>query len=151
HGRPGFYFRVIEEGNVGAGDEITQVAAGPERMSVSDINALLYLPPHPRDHLERALRIPALSRGWRHSFEALLAQQRKDKTVAGNAGLGPTASPAPAWRGFRPFRVARKTAESDTVTSLTLDPTDGHPVAAALPGQFIVVRLGPSAAHAMTR
>src|ERR1700741_1195232 len=31
-GRPGFYFRVLREGEVGAGDEIEQVAAGPERM-----------------------------------------------------------------------------------------------------------------------
>ena len=34
---------------------------GPERMSVFEINALLYMPGHPRDQLERALRIPALS------------------------------------------------------------------------------------------
>jgi MOSC domain-containing protein YiiM len=31
HGRPGFYFRVLEEGEVGAGDEIVKVKAGPER------------------------------------------------------------------------------------------------------------------------
>ena len=61
HGRPGFYFRVIEEGEVEAGDEIVRVACGPERMSVFEINALLYMPGHPRDRLERALRIPALS------------------------------------------------------------------------------------------
>ena len=81
HGRPGFYFRVLEEGEVEAGDEITQVASGPERMSVSEIDALLYMPGHPRDRLERALRIPALSAGWRRSFEALLtagAQGRRD-------------------------------------------------------------------------
>ena len=47
HGRPGFYFRVLEEGKVEAGDEITQVALGPERMSVSEINALLYMPRSP--------------------------------------------------------------------------------------------------------
>ncbi|RXT54305.1 MOSC and FAD-binding oxidoreductase domain-containing protein [Bradyrhizobium betae] len=146
HGRPGFYFRVIEEGDVEAGDEITQVARGPESMSVSEINALLYLPPHPRERLERALRIPALSRGWNHSFAALLAQ--KDNPATGNAGLGPAASPPPAWHGFRPFRVARKIAESSNVTSLVLEPADGQPVATALPGQFVVVRLGPSA---MTR
>ncbi|WFU69591.1 MOSC and FAD-binding oxidoreductase domain-containing protein [Bradyrhizobium sp. CB2312] len=151
HGRPGFYFRVIEEGDVGAGDEITQVADGPERMSVFEINALLYLPPHPRERLERALKIPALSRGWRHSFGALLDQQHAGHAAGGNAGLGPAASPPPAWRGFRPFRVSRKIAESGNVTSLVLDPQDGHAVAAALPGQFVIVRLGPSATAAMTR
>lgn len=146
HGRPGFYFRVIEEGDVQAGDEITQVESGVEGMSVAEINALLYLPPHPRERLSRALKIPALSRGWNHSFAALLAQ--KDSPTAGNAGLGPAAGPSPAWRGFRPFRVTRKIAESASVTSLVLEPTDGQKLAAALPGQFVVVRLGPSA---MTR
>ena len=147
HGRPGFYCRVIEEGDVGAGDEIIQVAAGPERMSVSEINALLYLPPHPRGGLERALRIPALSRGWRHSFEALLGQN----AAAGNAGLGPAASPSPAWRGFRPFRVAHKVVETNDVTSLVLEPADGHAGATALPGQFVIIRLGSSNTPPMTR
>lgn len=151
HGRPGFYFRVIEEGDVEAGDEIVQVASGPEGMSVSEINALLYLPPHPRHSLERALRIPALSRGWRRSFEALLAQHRADNATAGNAGLGPAASPPPAWRGFRPFRVSRKIIESSSVTSLILEPSDGHAGAVALPGQFVIIKLGSAAMPAMTR
>src|ERR1700678_653912 len=68
-GKPGFYFRVLEAGEVGTGDEIALVASGPERMSVLEINALLYMPGHPRSQLERALRIPALSAGWRGSFE----------------------------------------------------------------------------------
>lgn len=151
HGRPGFYFRVIEEGDVEAGDEILQVARGPESMSVFEINALLYLPPHPRERLERALRIPALSRGWHHSFAALLDQRSTESATAGNAGLGPAAGPPPAWRGFRPFRVSRKIAETNSVTSLILDPADGHPGAVALPGQFVIVRLGATTAPAMTR
>src|SRR5271168_3119808 len=74
HGRPGFYFRVLEEGEVEAGDEIVQVAEGPERLTVAAIDALLYLPGPAKDELERALRIPALSPGWKSSFEALLRQ-----------------------------------------------------------------------------
>src|ERR1700756_1891405 len=38
HGRPGFYFRVLEEGEVGAGNEIIQVGVGPERMTISEID-----------------------------------------------------------------------------------------------------------------
>ena len=49
HGRPGFYFRVIEEGEVEAGEEIIKVASGAERMSVAETNALLYLPGHRRE------------------------------------------------------------------------------------------------------
>src|SRR5216683_2716769 len=71
HKRPGFYFRVIEEGEIGAGDEIVKVADGQERVTVAEIDALLYLPGHPRDQLERALRIPSLSAGWKGSLEAL--------------------------------------------------------------------------------
>ncbi|MET0219425.1 MAG: MOSC domain-containing protein, partial [Tardiphaga sp.] len=150
HGRPGFYFRVLREGEVKAGDEITPVASGPERMSVSEINALLYMPGHPADRLARALRIPALSAGWRHSLEALLGQARNDGAT-GNAGLAASAGPPPAWRGLRPFRITRKVRESDNVMSLTLTPADGQPVAAALPGQFMVLRLGPAAAPALMR
>jgi len=53
HGRPGFYFRVIEEGHVEAGDQISLITPGPERMSVAAMNALLYMSPHPRDGLDR--------------------------------------------------------------------------------------------------
>src|SRR5260370_114695 len=111
HGRPGFYFRVVEEGEVEASDEIVQVAAGPEHMSVFEINALLYLPGHPRSQLERVLRIPALSEGWRASFQALLEQEDVDART-GNAGLTAMPGPPPAWSGFRPLRVSRKLRES---------------------------------------
>jgi ferredoxin-NADP reductase/MOSC domain-containing protein YiiM len=142
-GRPGFYFRVLEEGEVEAGDEIVQVAAGPERMSVFEVNALLYMPGHPSNQLERALRIPALNEGWRGSLQALLDQGRGG-AATGNAGLAPASGPPPAWTGLRPMAVSHKIRESRSVTSLVLDPIDGHPLAAALPGQFIVLRLKPA-------
>jgi ferredoxin-NADP reductase/MOSC domain-containing protein YiiM len=151
HGRPGFYFRVLEEGEVEAGNEITRVASGPERMSVSEIDALLYMPGHSRDELERALRIPTLSPGWRKSLEALLTQERKGGVTTGNAGLGAASGPPPAWRGFRPLRVSRKLRESDRVISLLLEPEDGHPIATTLPGQFVVLQLGPASAPALMR
>jgi len=144
HNRPGFYFRVLKEGEVAAGDEIVQVEAGPERMTVVEINALLYLPNHPRAELERALRIAALSAGWRASFEALLQRERSGTAMTGNPGLAAEIGPPPAWTGFRPLRVSQKSRESSNVTSLVLEPTDGQPLAAALPGQFIVLRLRPT-------
>src|SRR5204863_9119845 len=64
-GRPGFYFRVLQEGDVGAGDEITTVGAASGRIAVAEINALLYSSSHPRELLERALRIEALPSAWR--------------------------------------------------------------------------------------
>jgi ferredoxin-NADP reductase/MOSC domain-containing protein YiiM/ferredoxin len=142
-GRPGFYFRVLEEGEVGAGDEILKIKTGPERMTVAEINALLYLPGHPASGLERALRIPALSAGWRTSLAALLDRERKGSGTTGNPGLGPPQGPPPAWQGFRPLRVSRKLRESSNVTSLVLEPADGEPLTAAPAGQFIVLRLRP--------
>ncbi len=144
HGRPGFYLRVLQEGEVEPGDEIAQVAAGPEHMTVFEINALLYMPGHPRGQLERALRIPALSNGWRASFEALLEQEQSGGAMKGNAGLAPAPGPSPAWQGFRPLRVARKVRESRNVISLVLEPIDGSPLTEALPGQFVVLRLKPA-------
>src|SRR4051812_6327950 len=46
HRRPGFYLRVIAEGEVRAGDDIELVSQGPERVSVAEIDGLLYLPGH---------------------------------------------------------------------------------------------------------
>src|SRR5262245_50809435 len=86
-GKPGFYFRVLEAGQVGAGDGIVKVADGPERMTVAEINALLYLPGHSRQQLERTLRIPALSAGWRGSFQALFKQESSGGAVTGNPEL----------------------------------------------------------------
>jgi MOSC domain-containing protein YiiM/ferredoxin-NADP reductase len=141
HGRPGFYLRVLEEGEVKAGDEILQDMAGAEHMSVSEVNALLYMPGHPSSQLERALRIPALSEGWRGSFQALLAQEQSGGTAAGNAGLAPISKVPAAWAGFRPLRVSRKIRETSSVVSLVLEPADGLPLSAPLPGQFAVLRL----------
>src|SRR5512133_3010074 len=42
HHRPGFYFRVLEEGYVQAGDEIDKLVPGAEQMTVAEADALLY-------------------------------------------------------------------------------------------------------------
>jgi ferredoxin-NADP reductase/MOSC domain-containing protein YiiM len=141
HQRPGFYFRVLEEGEVGAGDEIVRVAEGPERMTVAAINALLYLPGPAKGDLERALRIPALSPGWIGSFEALLRQTSQSGPRTGNPGLASAEQLATATPGFRPLKVARMDRESRSVVSLVLEPVDGLPLTVPLPGQFVVLRL----------
>src|SRR4051812_3498579 len=43
HRRPGFYLRVLEEGEITAGDEIVKVASGAEEMTVAEVDGLLYL------------------------------------------------------------------------------------------------------------
>src|SRR5947208_5830599 len=143
HHRPGFYFRVLTEGAVEAGQEIIKVASGPERMTVAETDALLYLPGHPRQQVLRALRIPALSAGWKSSFQEMLGQSGK---ASGNAGLT-EASPPPAWPGFRPLAVTGIDRESETVISVRLADPGGRSVPAALPGQFLTLRLHPDPAE----
>ncbi len=138
HHRPGFYFRVLEEGEVQAGDEILKLATGPEEMTVAEVSALLYLPGHPRQQLLRALRIPALSSGWQGSFRAMLDAD----AGRGNAGLA-TASPPPAWAGFRSLTATAVERESDSVISVRFEDPDGRPLPAARPGQYLTLRIQP--------
>ena len=145
-GRPGFYFRVLQEGEVGAGDAITKVDEAGERMTVAEINALLYLPGHSRERLERALRIEALSSGWRESFNALL-----HSPTSGNAGLVPEVAAHPAAPGFRPLLVTAIEQESTDVLSLTMQSADGQPLPTAMPGQYVVVRLHPAGGQVLFR
>jgi ferredoxin-NADP reductase/MOSC domain-containing protein YiiM/ferredoxin len=136
HHRPGFYFRVLEEGDVQPGDEIVKLAAGPEQMPVAEADALLYLPGHGRQELLRALRIPALSPGWQASFQSLL----EEEPGIGNAGLAVT-SPPPAWPGFRALTVTAVTRETESVISIRLEDPEGALLPAALPGQWLTLRV----------
>ena len=136
HRRPGFYLRVLEEGDVQAGDEIYKVASGEEQMAVAEVDGLLYLPGHSRQQLLRALRIPALSPGWQASFRALL----DGEPGSGNAGLSVT-SPPPAWPGFRRLTVAAIERESDDVLSVRLEDPGGAALPPARPGQYLTLRI----------
>jgi ferredoxin-NADP reductase/ferredoxin len=115
---------------VEAGDEIEKVADGPEGLTIADVDALLYLPNKSRAMLERALRVPALSEGWKGSFRELLAK--------------PAGAEAPAWPGFPPLRVAEVRRESTTIASFRLVPVDADaPAPDAAAGQYLTVRVRP--------
>jgi ferredoxin-NADP reductase/MOSC domain-containing protein YiiM/ferredoxin len=151
HRRPGFYLRVLAEGEVAAGQEIEKVAAGPEGVTVAEIDALLYLPGHPREALERALRVPALSQGWKTSLESL-ARQADGSASAGNTGLTAAATvPPPAWPGFRQLTVTAVHDESAGVRSVSLAGADGLRLPKWLPGQSITVRLPDAEGGAVVR
>src|SRR5580698_1536395 len=151
HHRPGFYFRVIQEGEIGAGDRVEKLSDGPERMTVAEIDGLLYSAEHSLEGLRRAIRIPALSVDWQGSMQALLAAAEAGGTT-GNAGLGLGASASLAWRGFRPVMVTVSRAESAEIRSFEFAAEDGSPLPPALPGQYIMVRIKPLAdAPAVTR
>ena len=137
HRKPGFYFRVVEEGEIGAGDEIVRVERGREGMTVAEVDALLYLPEHPEDRVRCAAREPSLSPGWKQSFDALLANTGR---LPGNAGLAPVL-PEVAWPGFRALKVVDVVKESDDVTSLLLAANEPPRLARPTAGSFVVLRL----------
>jgi ferredoxin-NADP reductase/MOSC domain-containing protein YiiM len=142
HRRPGFYFRVITEGEVGAGDEIQKIADGAERMSIVEIDSLLYSANHDLKRIAVATRIPALSSGWKGSFENFL-QADKNGIHNGNPGLTPSISPLPAWEGFRRVKVVEVHRETNEVASVVFADLEGLPLPPALPGQYLALRCLP--------
>jgi len=67
-GRTGFYFSVLREGEVGAGDSIHLVARDELGVSIAELTRL-YVGDYP-DHeaLRRVIRVPALPASWRAHF-----------------------------------------------------------------------------------
>ena len=151
HHRPGFYLRVIREGQVQAGDQIVKTRTGPGALSVADTDALLYLPGRDTATLRLATQIPALSPGWQGSFRDLLKaadSASSASTVAGAAAVTATATapadPGPAWVGFRALRVTSVVPESATVSSINLAAADGNRLPTAQAGQYLTLRIpGP--------
>ncbi|MGW7522625.1 MOSC domain-containing protein [Streptomyces sp. NPDC054783] len=143
HHRPGFYLRVITEGRVQAGDEITLTRKGPEGLCVADTDALLYLPDRDPTKLRKALNIPALSPGWQQSFRELAAAQQPTQEPGWPAERAATQQPGeePGWPGFKTMRVARVVPETPTVSSIYLETTDDTLLPEARPGQYLSIRL----------
>jgi len=144
-GRSGYYLRVVVEGEVARGDEIEVTERHDARLAVSEITRLFM---HDRDDLEgirRALEVDALPADWRAFFDKRLAEAQR---VTGRS----RDADAPAWAGFRPFRVRDKVAEADRVASFYLEPSDGGALPPHRPGQFITLRVPiPGAARPVIR
>ncbi|MGW5663562.1 MOSC domain-containing protein [Streptomyces sp. NPDC003758] len=153
HRRPGFYLRVITEGHVQAGNEITLTRKGPEQLSVADIDALLYLPNRDPEKLRKALNIPALSPGWQQSFRELVAAQQPTQEPGwpGERASAQQPREEPGWPGFKTMRVARIVPETPTVSSIYLDTTDGTRLPQPRPGQYLSIRLDVGAAAPAVR
>ena len=138
--RPGFYFRVITEGHVRAGDDIVRTRRGRHELSVADVDALLYLPDRDIERLRKVVDVPALSPGWQQSFNDMLAAQENSNTAT-----APPIGVEPGWNGFRALRVTAIDRESENVLSIRLDADDQTSLPRPLPGQYLTVRI-PGAA-----
>ncbi|WAJ44648.1 MOSC and FAD-binding oxidoreductase domain-containing protein [Mycobacterium sp. Aquia_216] len=130
--RPGFYFRVITEGHVQAGDDIVRTRRGRHELSVADVDALLYLPNRNTETLRKVVDVPALSPGWQQSFNDMLDSGEEP---------APAIGVEPGWNGFRPLRVTAIRRESPSVLSIRLAADDGVSLPPPLPGQYLTVRI----------
>jgi ferredoxin-NADP reductase/MOSC domain-containing protein YiiM/ferredoxin len=134
--RPGFYFRVITQGQVRAGDNVVRTRRGRHELSVADVDALLYLPNRDIEQLRKAVDVPALSPGWQQSFNDMLAAHESSAVAT-----APPIGVEPGWSGFRPLRASETRRESPSVLSIRLR-TDDHPsLPPPLPGQYLTVRI----------
>jgi ferredoxin-NADP reductase/MOSC domain-containing protein YiiM len=130
--RPGFYFRVITEGHVRAGDDIVRTRRGRHELSVADVDALLYLPNRDAETLRKIVDVPALSPGWQQSFNDMLRSAD---------GPTPTIGVEPGWSGFRPLRVTETRRESPSVLSIRFQADDHSSLPPPLPGQYLTMRI----------
>jgi len=80
NGRSGFYFAVVQQGTIEAGDEITKVHADPAGVSVADINRLYKEGGKDAALLRRAAKLEALPESWR---EYLLEELKSLERVSG--------------------------------------------------------------------
>lgn len=76
--RPGFYFAVVEEGEVGAGDAIKMVDRASDRMSVRDLFDLFFAKSHDVAMLRRVLALRGLAEAWRAEIEAMIRKVEGD-------------------------------------------------------------------------
>lgn len=78
--RTGFYFSVLQEGEVGAGDTIESVERSEDGLRVSDITSLYTREKRNIGLLRRAIKVEALPESWKsyfqHRLEKLPASSR---------------------------------------------------------------------------
>jgi MOSC domain-containing protein YiiM len=71
-GRSGFYFSVVREGEVAAGDPVEWIERDPRGVTVLDVSRLYAAAAPDPDLLRRASELPALPEGWREHFRERL-------------------------------------------------------------------------------
>lgn len=133
-GRTGFYFKVVAEGEVAAGDPVLLVERASGSVAVSEITRLYAGERDDLEGLRRIVGVAALPDDWRDYFKEQINE------IAAHVQR-PTTRPNLAWTGLRPFSLREKVRESENVASFHLVPEDGKLLPPYLPGQFLTVRL----------
>jgi hypothetical protein len=113
-GRLGFYFRVVTEGDIAAGDEVLPIERAKDSLPVVEITRLYARDKDDLAGLQRMVRVAALPEDWRDYF--------KEQIQRIGAPARRPAAQRPAWTGFRPFLLRQKLRESHDVSSFHLVP-----------------------------
>ena len=80
---------------------------------------------------------PEIIEAWSAAYGQLAAIMIEQEATLAETG----AAQPQGWRGFKPFRVARKVRESEVMASFYLQPADGTPVPSFVPGQYLSLRV----------
>lgn len=75
--RTGFYFAVLRDGEVGAGDAIQRISRDSARVTVADITDLYASKLDNLELLRRVVQVEALPERWRNYFQAGLRKTRQ--------------------------------------------------------------------------
>jgi MOSC domain-containing protein YiiM len=73
--RTGFYHRVLEEGEVSAGDAIERVKTDPQSITVREMMRIMHIDREDFVTMEKAIRIPALTPSWREELQERMAKK----------------------------------------------------------------------------
>jgi MOSC domain-containing protein YiiM len=79
-GRSGIYFKVLEEGEVGAGDTIEQIGKDPNQITIINIVRLYTSDKEDIKTMRRAVKVEALPEGWKHYFLEQIKRIEKNQT-----------------------------------------------------------------------
>ncbi len=132
----GYYLRVLEEGEVGAGDAIEVLEREPDSPTMEEFVRLTQYEYWDAEGLERILRQARdLMPAWREIIEAKL--DRACTTVG--------------WHGLREFEIVRREPQGEDVVSLYLQCVRRRPLAPFHGGQYLTVVLGGRSAHQSRR
>lgn len=123
--RVGYYCRVLEEGEVEAGDAIELLERDPSSATMDEFVRLALFDYWDVEGLAYLLRAKDLAEEWRSSIESKIERARSAK----------------GWHGRRPLRVVRRDEICDDVTSFYFECPDGRPLASFRGGQFLTVAI----------
>lgn len=76
-GRPGIYFKVLQEGEVEAGDSIELISKDENNITVKDIVRLYVRDNNDIESIQRVIRVKDLPTGWRYHFQQQIKQLTK--------------------------------------------------------------------------